>query len=312
MRRFKCTVEEMEEYEPHIVSGTIIYAGVDYEAILRQAEQEADIIVWDGGNNDLSFYKPDLTITVVDPHRPGHERSYYPGETNVRLADVVVVNKVDSAPAQNVRAVIENVRAINPRATVIEAASPITADDPSVITGKRVLVVEDGPTLTHGEMTFGAGTIAARNLGAAQIVDPRPWAVRSIAETFAKYPGTGVLLPAMGYGKAQMKDLEETINAVDCDSVVIGTPIDLRRVVNIQKPCTRVVYSLEERTEPGLETILGEFLKSTTKGANARKASNSAARASKRATGGGDRRGKKRAKTRAPKAARGTAKRRRP
>jgi predicted GTPase len=261
LHRFKCTVEEMEEYEPHIVTGTIIYAGVDYGAILRQAEKEADIIVWDGGNNDLSFYRPDLTITVVDPHRPGHERSYYPGETNVRLADVIVVNKVDSAPPENVRTVIENVRAVNSRAVIVEAASPISADDPSVIAGKRVLVVEDGPTLTHGEMKFGAGTIAARNFGASQIVDPRPWAVGSIAETFAKYPQTGVLLPAMGYGRRQMKDLEETINAVDCDSVVIGTPIDLRRVVNINKPSTRVQYALQELTRPGLDEILKDFLK---------------------------------------------------
>jgi predicted GTPase len=229
LRRFKCTVEEMEEYEPHIVNGTVIYAGVDYEAILRKAEKEADIIVWDGGNNDLSFYRPDLTITVVDPHRPGHERSYYPGDTNVRLADVIVVNKVDSASPENVRTVIENVRAVNPHATLVEAASPITAENPSVIAGKRVLVVEDGPTLTHGDMKFGAGTIAAR--------------------------------PAMGYGKQQIQDLEETINAVDCDSVVIGTPIDLRRVVKIQKPCTRVGYSLEERTQPDLEAILKDFLR---------------------------------------------------
>jgi predicted GTPase len=261
LRRFKCTVEEMEEYEPHIVNGTVIYAGVDYEAILRKAEKEADIIVWDGGNNDLSFYRPDLTITVVDPHRPGHERSYYPGDTNVRLADVIVVNKVDSASPENVRTVIENVRAVNPHATLVEAASPITAENPSVIAGKRVLVVEDGPTLTHGDMKFGAGTIAARNFGAAEIVDPRAWAVRSIAETYEKYPGIGQLLPAMGYGKQQIQDLEETINAVDCDSVVIGTPIDLRRVVKIQKPCTRVGYSLEERTQPDLEAILKDFLR---------------------------------------------------
>jgi predicted GTPase len=261
LRRFKCTLEEMEEYEPHIVNGTVIYAGVDYEAILRKAEKEADIIVWDGGNNDLSFYRPDLTMTVVDPHRPGHERSYYPGDTNVRLADVIIVNKVDSASPENVRTVIENVRAVNPRATLVEAASPITAEDPSVITGKRVLVVEDGPTLTHGDMKFGAGTIAARNFGAAEIVDPRSWAVRSIAETYAKYPGIGMLLPAMGYGKQQMKDLEETINAVDCDAVVIGTPIDLRRVVTIRRPCTRVGYSLEQRTQPDLESILRDFLR---------------------------------------------------
>lgn len=261
LRRFRCTVEEMEEYEPHIVNGTIIYAGVDYGEILRQAEKEADVIVWDGGNNDTSFYRPDLTITVVDPHRPGHERSYHPGETNVRLADIVVVNKVDSASPANVRTVIENVKAINPRATIVEGASPIRVDDPELITGKRVLVVEDGPTLTHGEMQYGAGTIAARNYGATAIIDPRPWAVGSIAETFRSYPRTGILLPAMGYGKRQMRELEETINAVECDSVIIGTPIDLRRIININKPSTRVEYFLEERTQPDLATLLSAFLK---------------------------------------------------
>ena len=257
----ECTVEEMEEYEPHIVEGTIIYAGVDYEAILRQAEREADVIVWDGGNNDTPFYKPDLTITVVDPHRPGHERSYYPGATNVRIADVLVVNKVDSAPQEGIDAVLKNISEMNPHATIIQAASPIVVEDPAVIKGKRVLVVEDGPTLTHGDMRFGAGTIAARQFGALEIVDPRPFAVRSIAETYRKYPSTGAILPAMGYGAAQMEDLEATIRQVPCDAVVIGTPIDLRRVIAIDKPSVRVTYSLAETTRPDLTDVLQGVLK---------------------------------------------------
>jgi predicted GTPase len=256
----KCTVEEMEEYEPHIVEGTIIYAGVDYEAILRQAEKEADVIVWDGGNNDTSFYKPDLTITVVDPHRPGHEISYYPGSTNVRLADVVVVNKVDSASKEGIDTVVANVQAINPGAVVVHAASPITVEDPSVIAGKQVLVIEDGPTLTHGEMKFGAGMLAAKQFGAAGVIDPRPYAVRSIADTFKKYPSTGALLPAMGYGREQMDDLQATIERVPCDAVVIGTPIDLRRVISIQKPSVRVTYALQETTKPDLAEILEGFV----------------------------------------------------
>jgi predicted GTPase len=260
LAKHKCTVEEMEEYEPHIVEGTIIYAGVDYEAILREAEKEADVIVWDGGNNDTSFYKPDLTITVVDPHRPGHEITYYPGETNVRLADVVIVNKVDSAHTENIERVIQNVRAINPNALIIQAASPISVEDSEVIRGKRVLVVEDGPTLTHGEMTFGAGVLAAKMFGAKEIVDPRPYTVKSIAETYAKYPSIGTLLPAMGYGEQQLKDLETTINHVPCDAVVIGTPIDLRRIINIKKPSVRVQYSLEEVTKPDLQDVLDKFL----------------------------------------------------
>jgi predicted GTPase len=253
----------MEEYEPHIVEGTIIYAGVDYEAILRQAEKEADVIVWDGGNNDTPFYKPDLTITVVDPHRPGHEMTYYPGQTNVRCADVIVVNKVDSAHRENIDRVIQNVHSINSHALIIQGASPITVEDPEVIRGKKVLVVEDGPTLTHGEMTFGAGVLAARQFGAREIVDPRPYAVKSIAETYAKYPLTGTLLPAMGYGEEQMKDLETTINHVPCDSVVIGTPIDLRRIIHIKKPSVRVQYSLEELTKPDLQDVLDKFLLKT-------------------------------------------------
>ncbi|HUI65404.1 MAG TPA: cyclic 2,3-diphosphoglycerate synthase [Bacteroidota bacterium] len=259
--RFKCTVEEMEEYEPHIVEGTIIYAGVDYEAILRQAEKEADVIVWDGGNNDMSFYRADLTITVVDPHRPGHELSYYPGEANVRLADVIVVNKVDSARPENVEKVIANVRSINPDAVIIPANSAISVEDEKIIRGRSVLVIEDGPTLTHGEMQFGAGTIAARMFGAREIIDPRPYAVKSIAETYTKYPRTGEVLPAMGYGEEQIRDLEQTINQVPAESVIIGTPIDLRRVLKIEKPSVRVRYVLEEVQKGGLEEALQRVLR---------------------------------------------------
>ncbi len=258
----ECTVEEMEEYEPHIVNGTIIYSGVDYEAILREAEKEADVIVWDGGNNDMSFYRPDLTITVVDPHRPGHEIGYYPGLTNVLLADVVVINKVETASRDKIDLVRNNVHTMNPRATIIEAASPITTTDESIIRGKRVLVVEDGPTLTHGEMSYGAGVIAANKFGAAKLVDPRPWVVNSIAETFRKYPNIGKLLPAMGYGGQQVKDLEATINRIDCDSVIIGTPIDLRRIIRINKPSVRVKYDLAEITKPDLNDILTSFFHS--------------------------------------------------
>ncbi|MEO8167160.1 MAG: cyclic 2,3-diphosphoglycerate synthase [bacterium] len=260
LKKFKCTVEEMEEYEPHIVAGTIIYSGVDYAAILREAEKEADIIVWDGGNNDTSFLKPDLTITVVDPHRPGHELTYYPGDMNVRLADVIVVNKIDSASPENVATVLQNVASINSHATIILANSLIEVECEEVIRGKRVLVVEDGPTLTHGEMAYGAGTLAAKRFGAEQIVDPRPYAVKSIAATYEKYPKTGKLLPAMGYGDMQVKDLETTINHVPCDSVIIGTPIDLRRIININKPSVRVQYSLDETTKPDLEDVLHKFL----------------------------------------------------
>jgi predicted GTPase len=260
LHKHKCTVEEMEEYEPHLDVGTVIYAGVDYEAILRRAEKEADVIVWDGGNNDMSFFKPDLTICVVDPHRPGHEISYYPGETNVRIADVIVVNKIDSAKRANVDQVVQNVTGVNSHAVIVKAASPITVDDPQVIRGKRVLVIEDGPTLTHGEMQFGAGILAAKKFRAKKIIDPRPYAVRSIAETFARYPGTGPLLPAMGYGDKQVRDLERTIHRVPCDAVVIGTPIDLRRIIRIKKPSTRVQYSLDELTKPDLSDILHTFL----------------------------------------------------
>jgi len=258
--KHECTVEEMEEYEPHIVNGTVIYSGVDYEAILREAEKEADVIIWDGGNNDMSFYRPDLTITVVDPHRPGHELLYYPGATNLLLADVVVINKVETASRENIDVVRKNIRETNPKAIVVEAASPITVGDENVIRGKRVLVVEDGPTLTHGEMAYGAGVIAARKFGASEIIDPRPWVVKSIAETFRKYPRIGTLLPAMGYGGQQVRDLEETINRVDCDSVIIGTPIDLRRIISIKKPSTRVKYELAEITKPDLNDVLTRFL----------------------------------------------------
>lgn len=262
LKRHSCTVEEMEEYEPHLVTGTIVYAGVDYAAILREAERDADVIVWDGGNNDMSFYKPNLTIVVVDPHRPGHELEYYPGETNLRLADVVIINKVESAPPQNVDTVRQNIRAINQRATIIEAASPVTVDDETAIRGKRVLIVEDGPTLTHGEMSYGAGVIAARKFGAAEVIDPRRYSVRSIAETFRQYPNTGALLPAMGYGEDQIRDLEETINNVPCDVVIIGTPVDLRRVVKFNKPAIRVRYDLDEITKPDLQDIVTSFLAS--------------------------------------------------
>ena len=254
--RYECTIEEREEYEPHIDRGVVVYAGVDYEAILREAEKEADIIVWDGGNNDLPFYKPDLHIVVADPHRAGHELSYYPGESNLRAADVVVLNKIDTADLANIATVRENVRSANPTAIIVEAASPIFVENPDAIPGKRVLVVEDGPTLTHGEMTYGAGIVAARRYGASEIVDPRPYAVRTIAQTFAAYPNTGALLPAMGYGDEQIKDLEDTINATPCDLVIIGTPIDLRRVVRIEHPADRVYYELQVIGKPSLAEIL--------------------------------------------------------
>ncbi len=258
LKKHECTIEEIEEYEPHIALGGVIYAGVDYEAILREAEKEADVILWDGGNNDFSFYKSDLTFTVVDPHRPGHELTYYPGNTSLRMADAVVVNKIDSAEKENILTVLKNVKEVNPEAIIIEAASPLTVDDPSVVRGKRVLVVEDGPTLTHGGMKYGAGTVAAEKLGAAEIVDPRPFTVQSITDTYKKYPNIGILLPAMGYGEQQMKDLEETINRTDCDSVVVGTPIDLGRILKINKPSTRVKYELQEIGDITLETVLKE------------------------------------------------------
>ena len=256
LEKHECTIEEREEYEPHIDNGVIVYAGVDYEAILRQAEQEVDIVLWDGGNNDFSFYATDLLIVVADPLRPGHEVNYYPGETNVRMADVFVINKVDTANPDDVIAVRESLFALNPTAQVIEAASPIYVDDFDAIRGKRVLVVEDGPTLTHGGMAFGAGYVAARRYGAAEIVDPRPFAVGSIIDTYKKYPGTGKILPAMGYGEQMVRDLEQTINNADVDVVVIGTPIDLNRIMKINKPTQRVRYALEEIGKPTLTDIL--------------------------------------------------------
>ena len=263
LEKHNCTVEEMEEYEPHVVRGNVIYAGVDYEAILRAAEADpdgCDIILWDGGNNDFPFYQPDLNITVVDPHRPGHETTYYPGEVTLRLADVVIINKMDSAPPEGIQTVRENINKLAPNATVIDGASPIKVDNPEVIKGKKVLVVEDGPTLTHGGMKLGAGTVAAQKFGASEIIDPRPYTVGKLSETFELYPNIGVLLPAMGYSDEQLKDLETTINNTECDAVVIGTPIDLSRIININKPATRVYYDLQEIGYPDLEVVLNEFI----------------------------------------------------
>ena len=256
--KYDVTIEEREEYEPHIDRGVVVFAGVDYERILREAEKEADIILWDGGNNDLPFYKADLNIVVADPHRPGHELTYHPGEANLYNADVVVINKVDTADLDNIAAVRDSIRSVAPDALVIEGASPIRVDDPSAIRGKRVLVVEDGPTLTHGEMAYGAGIVAARRFGAAEIIDPRPYAVGSIATTFEKYPNTGPLLPAMGYGEQQAADLEATIKAVPADMVIVGTPIDLTRVIKLDKPYQRVRYELQEIGAPTLDDILVE------------------------------------------------------
>ena len=263
LAKHDCTIEEMEEYEPHVVRGNVIYAGVDYEAILRAAEQDpdgCDIILWDGGNNDFPFYKPDLNITLVDPHRAGHELNYYPSEVTLRLADVVIINKMDSAGPEGIQLVRDNVAKVNPKAVVIDAASPIRVDDPALIKGKRVLVVEDGPTLTHGQMKLGAGTVAAMKFGATECVDPRPYTVGKLSETFEIYPEIGSLLPAMGYGEQQISDLEETINNTECDSVIIGTPIDLSRVININKPNTRVYYDLQEIGKPDLGDVLDDFL----------------------------------------------------
>jgi predicted GTPase len=263
---YECTIEEREEYEPYIERGAVIYAGVDYEAILGKAEAEADIIVWDGGNNDLPFYKSDLHIVVVDPHRPGHELGYHPGEANLRAAQVVIINKVDTADYANVLKVRANVHAVNPEAQVIEAASPLSVEHAEAIRGKRVLVVEDGPTLTHGEMAYGAGVVAAQRFGAAALIDPRPFAVGSIVETFAKYPTTGKVLPAMGYGAQQTAELEATINASNADLVLTATPIDLRRVVNVKLPMERVRYELQVIGAPGLADVLSERLATQVKG----------------------------------------------
>lgn len=259
LEKHQCTIEEMEEYEPHIVRGNVIYAGVDYEAILREAEKEADVILWDGGNNDTPFFKPDLHIVVADPHRAGHELGYFPGETNVRLADVVIINKVVEAQFDDITEVRENVRSINPDCLILDGASPLTVEDPDLIRGKRCLVVEDGPTLTHGGMTYGAGVVAALRNGAEELVDPRPWVTGRLAETYEIYPEIGTLLPAMGYGDEQKADLEATINAVDCDTVVIGTPIDLNRIIDIKKPTVRIGYDLQVIGRPNLEDLLARF-----------------------------------------------------
>jgi len=264
LAKHKCTIEEMEEYEPHVINGNIIYAGVDYAAILKQAENDpdgCDVILWDGGNNDFSFLAADLTITVVDPHRPGHELCYYPSEIGLRQADVVIINKIDSADFANIQKLRTNIEKTNPSAIVVDAVSVLSVDDPKVIKGKKVLVVEDGPTLTHGEMKIGAGTVAAIRFAASEIVDPKPYAVGKLAETFKTYPNVGKVLPAMGYSAQQIKDLAETIDKTDCDSVVIGTPIDLGRIIKIKKPNTRVKYELQEIGQPTLETILKDFMK---------------------------------------------------
>ncbi|MCD4802107.1 MAG: cyclic 2,3-diphosphoglycerate synthase [Anaerolineales bacterium] len=256
--KHECTIEEREEYEPHIVNDILVFAGVDYEAILREAEKEADVIIWDGGNNDLSFYKSDFQIVVADPLRPGHENTYHPGETNARTADVFVINKVDTADAEDVIYLHDSLRKLAPEAVILEGASPLFVDDPSQIKGKRVLVVEDGPTLTHGGMAYGAGWVAARRFGAAEIVDPRPFAVGTILETYQKYPSTGDVLPAMGYGDAQIRELEKTINNAEVDLVIIGTPIDLTGLMKINKPSQRVRYELQVIGQPTLEDLLKE------------------------------------------------------
>ncbi len=260
LQKHNCTIEEMEEYEPHVIRGNVIYSGVDYEAILREAEKEADVILWDGGNNDFPFYRPDLMVTVVDPHRPGHELNYYPGEVSLRMADIVVINKMDSAAPEGIQQVRENIAAVNPGARVVDGASPLTVDKPELIRNKRVLVVEDGPTLTHGHMKIGAGTVAARKYGASELVDPRPFVVGKLADTFRIYPDIGSLLPAMGYGKQQIADLEATINQADCDTVVIATPIDLQRIIKINKPSVKVGYELQEIGEPNLCHLVCDFL----------------------------------------------------
>lgn len=263
--KYECTIEEREEYEPHIDNGIVVYAGVDYERILREAEKEADVIVWDGGNNDLPFYRSDLHIVVADPHRPGHEITYHPGEANLRMANVVIINKVDTADPENVKLVRENISAVNPDATILEASSPITADKPELIRGKRVLVIEDGPTLTHGNMPYGAATIVVKNFAAMEIVDPKPYAVGSIKETFEKYANLGPILPAVGYGEKQIAELKETIDLTPCDVVVIGTPIDLRRMLTINKPTVRVKYELRVLGPTSLEEIMTEFIKRSVK-----------------------------------------------
>ena len=261
LEKHDCTIEEMEEYEPHIIRGTVVFSGADYEAIIREAEKEADVILWDGGNNDMPFYKPDLSIVVTDPHRPGHELAYYPGETNLMMADAVVINKVDTADPKGVDTVRNNIQNVNSDAVIIECASPITVENSDLIAGKKVLVVEDGPTLTHGEMKIGAGMVAAEKFGATETVDPRPYLVGKLLETFDHYPNIGLLLPAMGYGDEQVKDLESTINNTECDVVIIGTPIDLRRLIDIKQPSVRVTYDLEETGSPTMADVLQPFIK---------------------------------------------------
>lgn len=261
LEKHKCTIEEREEYEPHIEKGIVVYAGVDYEKILREAENEADVILWDGGNNDIPFYKPDLHIVVLDPLRAGHELLYHPGETNLRMCDVAIINKIDSAKKADVEKVRKNIKDVNPDATIIEANSPVSVDKPDLIKDKKVLVIEDGPTLTHGGMSYGAGFVAAERAGVQAVVDPRPFAVRTIKETFNKYPQTGKILPAMGYGEEQIKDLEETINSSPVDAVIIATPIDLSKLIKINKPSVRVKYELEERGDITLSNVLNPFLR---------------------------------------------------
>ena len=263
--KYECTIEEREEYEPHIDNGIVVYAGVDYEEILHEAEKEADVIVWDGGNNDWSFYKPDLNMVVADPHRAGHELMYHPGETNLRMADVIIVNKVDTADPQKVAQVKGNIKMVNPKALVLDAASPITADKPDLVRGKRVLVIEDGPTITHGSMPYGAGIIFAKESGASTIVDPRPYAVGSIKEAYKKYSHLGAVLPALGYSGQQIAELKETIDHTPCDVVVIGTPIDLRRVLTIRQPSVRVRYDLKVLGPKSLEQVLDEFIERSVK-----------------------------------------------
>lgn len=260
MNKHECTIEEREEYEPHLDRGFVVYAGVDYQQILKQAEEEADILLWDGGNNDLPFFRPDVHITLVDPHRPGNETAYHPGETNLRMANIVVINKIETCNPENLEKVRENIRSINPEAVVVDAASPIFVDDYALLNGKRVLVIEDGPTLTHGNMVYGAGSIAARKYGAKELIDPRPYAVGSIQDTFNTYTHLSNILPAMGYGRKQMEELEATIANADADVVVVGTPIDLRKLINIDKPTVRVRYELQEIGVPDLQTLLKEKL----------------------------------------------------
>jgi predicted GTPase len=267
MDRHECTIEEREEYEPHIAAGNLLFAGIDYEAILREAEKEADVILWDGGNNDTPFIKPNLYIVITDPHRAGHELTYYPGETNLRMADLVVINKCDTAEPEDVATVVENIHRLNSRAVVVKARSPVTVSDPAAIKGKRVLVIEDGPTLTHGEMKFGAGHVAARKFGAAEIVDPRPYAQGSIKSTFEKYSHLTDILPAMGYGRKQMEELAATIKKVPCDLVLVGTPIDLGKLIDIPQPSMRVLYNLDEEDKSVLPSAIERVVNSLERGA---------------------------------------------